>query len=130
MADIFSRLAKGRPQAAPKLGNSELADDLAKLHHWLQHGWTRPTVRARDICYRGPNSMRKRARAIGLAEILVGHGWLIPSPARRRDTKEWRIVRGTGAYPTLATAPPAPLQSDSPPLEEMPRLSQLSRARW
>jgi hypothetical protein len=48
-----------------KLGNSELADDLAKLHNWLQHGWTRPTVRARDICYRGPNSMRKRARAIG-----------------------------------------------------------------
>ena len=92
----------------PKLGNFEPAQDLQKLHDWLQH-WGNPTVCLRDICYRGPYSMRKREKAIGLAEILVGHGWLIPKQTHRCDRREWQIVRGLEGYPTVATARPAPV---------------------
>jgi hypothetical protein len=111
MVNLFERL--NRPPSIggqPKLGTSELAQDLQKLHDWLQH-WDQPTVCLRDICYRGPNSIRNRKRAIGLAEILVGHGWLIPNRAHRYDRHLWQIVRGRDGYPTVASAPPAPLRS-------------------
>ena len=103
MVNLFERL--NRPPSIggqSKLGPSELAQDLQKLHDWLQH-WDKPTVCLRDICYRGPNSIRNRKRAIGLAEILVGHGWLIPNQAHRYDRRVWKIVRGVGGYPTVAT---------------------------
>jgi hypothetical protein len=125
MVSLFERLGKGRPPPAedrPKpetnTVGSELARDLQKLHDWLQNDWNKPTVCLRDICYRGPNSMRNRKRAINLTEILVGHGWLIPNPTRRRDRKEWQIVRGRGVK-TVATmnvatetTHPTPLQGD------------------
>src|SRR5215831_9030663 len=78
---------------------SELAQKLPpaqKLLDWLQHDWNKPTVSARDIYIYGPNSIRDRESAIDLAEILVKHGWLIPMNARRRDMKEWGIVRSPG----------------------------------
>jgi hypothetical protein len=57
--------------------------------------------------------MRDKRKALGLAEILTGHGWLIANQApHRRDRREWRIIRGLNGYPTSATTPPAPLQSD------------------
>ena len=108
--NLFERLNKGRPPPAedrPKpeanTASSELARDLQKLHDWLQNDWNKPTIRARDICRFGPSAARDRKRAIHLAEILVGHGWLIPIKAHRRDTKEWQIVRGPDGYPTVAT---------------------------
>jgi hypothetical protein len=66
-----------------------------KLLDWLQHGWTGPTITARDIYHFGPNSTRDRKSAISLAKILVEHGWLIPVKTRRIDMREWQIVRGT-----------------------------------
>src|SRR5262249_33974668 len=63
-----------------------------KLLDWLQR-WPKPTVSARDIYTFGPSAIRDRENAIGLVEILVKHGWLIPLQTRRRDTKEWQIVR-------------------------------------
>jgi hypothetical protein len=111
------------PRPGANTVSSERAQKLLpaqRLLDWLQHDWTKPTVRARDIYKFGPNSIRDPKRAIGLAEILVGHGWLIPIKTRRRDMREWRIVRGLGGYPTVATvatavgmgARPAPLQND------------------
>jgi hypothetical protein len=109
MVSLFERLNKERPLPAeerikPETNtvSSELARDLQKLHEWIQH-WDKPTISVQDICYRGPNSVRNRKKAIGLAEILVGHGWLIPIKTRRRDMKWWRIVRGVGRNPTIAT---------------------------
>jgi|SRR5215471_4500025 len=107
--NLFERLNKGRPppvedrlKPETSTASSELARDLQKLHEWIQH-WSKPTVSARDIYKFGPNSIRDPKKAIGLAEILVGHGWLIPNQTRRRDMKEWQIVRGLGGYPTVAT---------------------------
>jgi len=99
MVSLFERLDKGRPPPAedrPKPdANTELARDLQKLHEWIQH-WSKPTVCLRDIYKFGPNSIRDPKKA-------VGHGWLIPNQTRRRDMKEWQIVRGLGGYPTVAT---------------------------
>jgi hypothetical protein len=119
MVDLFKRLDAGRPPPAENRPKPDAnARDLQKLHEWIQH-WDKPTVSVQDICYRGPNSVRNRKKAIGLAEILAGHGWLIPIKRRRRDMKWWRIVRGLGGYPTVATmatavgieARPTPLQN-------------------
>jgi hypothetical protein len=71
---------RGRPPRQPKTENSELARDLQKLHTWLQHR-DKPTIALRDICHHGPRGMRDRKKAISLAEILVGNGWLIPDRA-------------------------------------------------
>jgi hypothetical protein len=107
--DPFARHRQGRseepgsgPRPGANMASSELARDLQKLHEWIQH-WGKPTVCLRDICYRGPNSIRDRKKAIGLAEILVGHGWLLPIRTRRRDMREWQIVRGVGGNPTIGT---------------------------
>jgi hypothetical protein len=66
-----------------------------KLLDWIINRWLEPTISARDICRCGPNPVRDRKSAIGLAEILVEHGWLIPIKTRRIDMREWQIVRGT-----------------------------------
>jgi hypothetical protein len=73
-----------------------------KLLNWLQHDWPHPIVHLRDLCIYGPTHLRNRKKAIELAEILVGHGWLVPIEAScvRRDTKWWRIIRGPSGYPT------------------------------
>ena len=52
------------------------------------------TIRARDICRFGPNSIRDRESAIKMAEILVRHGWLVPMKTHRHDAKRWRIALG------------------------------------
>jgi hypothetical protein len=93
---IFERLDRGRPPRQPKIDNSELARDL--------QNWGKPIVRLQDICYRGPGSLRNRKKANSVAETLAGHGWLLPIKGRRRDMKEWRIVRGLKGYPTTANA--------------------------
>ena len=121
MASLFEQLAQGRPSppVQTKFEANGLTLELQGLHHWLKH-WGRPTVRLRDICNRGPVTSRKRERAIYLAGILVERGWLAPVEARRRNRKEWLIVRGQGGYPTVATMNTAariethftPLQSD------------------
>jgi len=101
-ANLFERLAKGRPPPTPKFGNSELAHDLQILHEWLQRR-DEPIVCLRDICHHGPRGMRDRKRAIDLTEILTGHGWLVPERAHRYDRRVWQIIRAHGGYPTIAT---------------------------
>ena len=90
--DIFERLAKGRPPQEPTPLPTPLA--AGRLLDWLQNNWTQPTIRARDICVYGPNSIRDRESAIKTAEVLVKHGWLVPMKTRRYDTKMWRIAIG------------------------------------
>jgi hypothetical protein len=128
---IFEKLNKGRPPRQSKNDNFELARDLQKLHEWTQH-WSKPIVCLRDICHRGPRCMRNRKKAMSLAEILVGHGWLIPNQTHRRDRCEWRVVRGLGGYPTvatMATAPPRPFRCDGASRWRRPELPPLSPAR-
>jgi len=105
MVSLFERLDRNRPAPVEKKieqPRKEL-EPAQKLLDWLQQHWAKPTISARDIYKFGPNSIRDPKRAIGLAEILVGHGWLIPNRTRRRDMREWKIVRGLGGYPTIAT---------------------------
>src|SRR5262245_14364373 len=102
MASLFERLSKGRPppvEEASKQARKPLP--AQKLLDWLQH-WTKPTVRGRDICIYGPNSLRDRERAIDSAEILVKNGWLVPIKTRRYDMREWQIVRKPILHPTVA----------------------------
>jgi hypothetical protein len=112
--DLFERLAKGRPPRQSKNDNSELAQDLRKLHVWLQHQ-DKNIVCLRDIYRHGPRCMRDRTRAISVTEILVGNGWLIPDRSHRYDRRVWRIVRArnvaTMAIATSAAAHPTPSQS-------------------
>jgi hypothetical protein len=99
VANLFERLDKGRP---PPTKKAQEPSPPQKLLDWLQH-WTKPTVSARDICIYGPNSLRDRESAIDSAEILVKNGWLVPIKTRRRDMREWQIVRKPIIHPTVAT---------------------------
>jgi hypothetical protein len=90
-ADLFSRVAAGRLPATSKPRSNELERDIERLHAWLLHSG-RPTICLRDICYLGPNSIRKRKRALVLAEILAGRGVLIRKKAHRYDRFEWQIA--------------------------------------
>jgi hypothetical protein len=90
MADIFERLAQGRPPQKPH----ELTPPLAQtLNNWLQRGWTQPTISAREIHRLGPNSIRDRKSVGNSTEILVKLGWLVPIKTRRRDMKKWQITK-------------------------------------
>ena len=92
--DIFERLNAGRPPPPKKTARHELSLPPAqKLLNWLQQDWTEPTIGARDIYRHGPNAVRNRRSAINSAEILVKHGILVPTKARRRDMIKWQVVR-------------------------------------
>src|SRR5215831_10211812 len=109
--DLFKRLDAGRPPPAedrPQPKANTISSERArkrlpaqKLLDWPPH-WAHPTVSARDIYMYGPRSIRVRESAIDLAGILVGHGWLIPNKTRRRDMREWQIVRKPIIHPTVA----------------------------
>ena len=64
------------------------------LLNWLQHNWTQPTIRARDIQRLGPNSIRDRESTLKLTEILTRRGWLIPLKTRSCDMRRWQITIG------------------------------------
>lgn len=93
MADVFKRLAKGRP---PRVERAENVDPIAqpsaqKFIDWLQRGWGKPTICARDICIYGPRP-RDRKSVIDKAELLVKHGWLVPLKTYRYSGREWLVV--------------------------------------
>ena len=91
--DIFKRLSARRPPAEePMPPPTPLAAGM--LLGWIQNNWTQPTIRARDICRYGPNSIRDRESAIKTAEVLVRRGWLVPMKTHRHDAKRWRIALG------------------------------------
>jgi hypothetical protein len=72
------------------------------LLDWLIADQTRTTISARDICNRGPSSIRNRECALGAAKILVEHGWLTPLESYRYDRHQWQIVRKPILCPTVA----------------------------
>ena len=93
MANLFERLAKGRPPPVetPRKGSTP----IEKLLDWLVNHWGKPTVTARDICKFGPNSIRNNTKTIlSLTQNLADQGWLIPLQTWRYDKREWRIARG------------------------------------
>jgi hypothetical protein len=98
---LFEKVIKRRPPRQSKTDNSELTRDLQRLHKWLQHKGG--IVALRDVCHGGPPSLRDRKKALMLCECLAGNGWLVPERAHRYDRYMWRVVRGHGSYPTIAT---------------------------
>jgi hypothetical protein len=96
------RLNGGQP---PPTKKAQEPSPAQRLLDWLQH-WTKPTVRARDICIYGPNSIRDRESAIDSAAILVKEGWLIPIKTRRYDMCELQVVRKPIVHPTVAIETP------------------------
>jgi transposase len=76
------------PPASPKAHPTE------KLLSWLLNHWTKPTISLREICRYGPNAIRDWESATSLSETLVQRGWLTRIETRRRDMREWQILRG------------------------------------
>jgi hypothetical protein len=99
MADIFRRLSAGRP---PPAGRAQDHSSAQKLLDWVLR-WDKPTVRIRDIRIYGPGPLRNRKSAIDTAEVLVSHGWLVPTSSRKRrhDGRTWQIVRRAIVHPTI-----------------------------
>ena len=93
--NLFERLSAGRPPAE-KLPAEPLPIHWAAriLLEWLQQGWDQPTIRARDICHFGPNSIRDRESALNAAKVLEKRGWLLPLKAPQRNVKQWQITIG------------------------------------
>jgi hypothetical protein len=77
------------PPAGPK------ADPTEKLLDWLINRWVKPTISLREICRYGPNATRDWESATNLSKILVERGWLTPNKTRRRDMREWQVIRGS-----------------------------------
>jgi hypothetical protein len=106
---VFARYIdapKERPTESEKILRGPLLKPIApeatrqsssteKLLDFLVNHWSKPTIALRDICWRGPNSLRNdRKTTISVAKTLVEYGWLQRIKSRRRDMMEWRIARG------------------------------------
>ena len=110
MASLFERLDRGRPptEAPPspeiiRMGPAAAtippagpkAHPTEKFLSWLLNDWTKPTIRLREICRHAPPAGRDWERAMNLVETLVQRGWLVRLKTRRRDMREWQILRGS-----------------------------------
>jgi hypothetical protein len=94
-ANIFERLAQGRPQQpTPEPMPQATSPEVRKLLDWLQHDWDKPTLRTRDIIRHGPHCLNNKESALAAADILVRRGWLLPLKSPRRDVKVWQITIG------------------------------------
>ena len=91
------RIASFYAAEAKRISGSSWGDPsillAQKLLDWLVHDWAKPTVTASQIYTYGPNAIRDRETALELAELLVEHGWLKPLKTKRRDMREWQIIR-------------------------------------
>ena len=96
MQTVFDRL---RRPAAPAEEKAKV-DPAQKLLDWLQR-WSKPTVTPREIRIYGPKYFRSQERVLSTAEALVRYGWLIPNKPRRRDAREWQVVRRPVIHPTV-----------------------------
>jgi transposase len=109
MGSLFERLDRGRPptEAAPspeiiRMGPATAiippagpkAHPTEKLLDWLINRWTKPTISLREICRHGPNATRDWESATSQSKILAERGWLTPIKTRRRDMRQWQILRG------------------------------------
>jgi hypothetical protein len=100
MANLFERLSRERPTPA-KAKTHNKDDPAQRLLNWLQT-WRNPTIRSADILIYGPRSTRKQKDADSATEILVKHGWLIPTKTSQSNWRRWQIVRKPTIRPTLA----------------------------
>jgi hypothetical protein len=83
----------GIPEPVQKLPPPQKISLAQTLLDWLAK-WQKPIVTARDIYTYGPNPIRDKDSAVALAEVLAGHGHLIPIKTGQRNRKKWQIVRG------------------------------------
>jgi len=72
-----------------------------KLLDWLQR-WSKPTICAHEILIYGPRSTRKQKDADSATEVLVKHGWLVPTKTNQSNWRRWQIVRKPTVHPTIA----------------------------
>jgi len=87
-------------ERAPKIKQPH--SNAQQLLDWLQR-WGKSTVTAKEIYQYGPHPIRDRESAISSVEVLVKHGWLVPTQTRQRNYRIWQIVRkGPIVHPTVA----------------------------
>jgi hypothetical protein len=110
VANLFERLSRNRPPAAPleekdqKRRDEEALIHAQRLLDWLQK-WEKDIISLRDICVFGPYVLQnERDDALNAAEILERHGWLVAQKAHRHDRREWQVLRKPIIRPTLARA--------------------------
>jgi hypothetical protein len=105
----FARHAdEKKPSIERRLRRALKLEPAQRLLDWLQRDQTITFISARDICNRGPTSIRKLECVIDAARILVEAGWLIPVETRRHDMRWWQVVRKPilcTTLPTVATTP-------------------------
>ena len=87
-------------EPAPEIKRPQKDHPAQRLLTWLPR-WRKDTITERDIRNYGPPSIRTREGAISSAEILVAHGWLVPTNKRRYGARAWEIVRRPIVHPTL-----------------------------
>ena len=93
MATLFERLAEGRPAPSEPTPQTTPLPAL-KLLNWLQRGWGKPTISAKNLYQYGPSAIRDKKSARDAAEALERRGWLAPIKKHRYDGKKWRIMQG------------------------------------
>jgi len=103
---LFERLDKGRLPRPTEEVIKQLRGDspIEKLLDWLVNHWAKDTITAREIYTHGPNSIRNKKTTLGLAQILVEQGWLVPTETRQYNTHEWKIIRRTTSISSAAGA--------------------------
>jgi hypothetical protein len=92
---LFERLDKARLPTPTEEVVKQVREEaqIEKLLDWIVNHWAKDTVTAREICIYGPNATRDKKTTLRLVEILVEQGWLAPIETRRRDMREWKIIR-------------------------------------
>jgi hypothetical protein len=107
MSEVFDPFARHRvPEGQPKpeantVNSDQKLQAAQKLLNWLLR-WPKETVSAREIRQFGPSATRDPQDAMNSAEILTRHGWLSPMQSKRRDRREWRVIRRPTIFPTVA----------------------------
>jgi hypothetical protein len=97
VVSLFERLG----QPSPAKTKTHKDDPAQRLLTWLQR-WREPTIRSVDILMYGPRSTRKQKDADSATEILVKHGWLVPTKTKQNNWRRWQIVRKPTVHPTIA----------------------------
>src|SRR5262249_34403287 len=102
--DRSNRLNDSRLPKQAMAAHSKLVDNA-------KPGYDATWVIFLAACYtHGPNSIRDKKTTLGLAQILVERGWLVPVNTHQHNMRAWKIVRrstliagAAGAAPGAAT---------------------------
>ena len=102
---LFERLNKGRLPTTEEVIKQLRGDSpIEKLQDWLANRWAKDTITAREIYTHGPNSIRDKKTTLGLAQILVERGWLVPVNTHQHNMRAWKIVNRTTSISSAASA--------------------------